>query len=63
MTRGGPLQTAKRLQLIMEYSPSPPFKSGHPSEADPALTRTLETRFKAFTSSAVAAAKKAREAW
>ena len=29
---------AKRMQLIMEYDPQPPFKAGHPNSADPRLT-------------------------
>jgi cyclohexyl-isocyanide hydratase len=27
-------ETARRLQLLMEYDPAPPFRSGHPSVAD-----------------------------
>ena len=29
---------AKRMQLIMEYDPQPPFQSGHPNFAEPRLT-------------------------
>jgi cyclohexyl-isocyanide hydratase len=32
---------AKAIQLAMEYHPLPPFRSGHPSEADPALVHQL----------------------
>lgn len=28
-------ETARRLQLLMEYDPAPPFRSGHPSVAEP----------------------------
>ncbi len=30
-------ETAKAIQLGLEYDPEPPFRSGHPSVADPAL--------------------------
>jgi cyclohexyl-isocyanide hydratase len=30
-------QLAKTLQLLVEYNPQPPFKSGHPDVADPLL--------------------------
>lgn len=30
-------QVAKTTQLMMEYDPAPPFATGHPSKADPAL--------------------------
>jgi cyclohexyl-isocyanide hydratase len=30
-------ETAKAIQLGIEYDPEPPFRSGHPSVADPAL--------------------------
>ena len=29
---------AKRMQLIMEYDPQPPFQAGHPSISEPRLT-------------------------
>ena len=30
-------ETAKTIQLALEYSPAPPFSHGTPSEADPAI--------------------------
>jgi len=39
---------AKALQLGLEYDPDPPFRSGHPSVADPALVAELRARFAAL---------------
>jgi len=36
---------AKRIQLGLEYDPAPPFRSGHPDVADPALVAELRARF------------------
>lgn len=33
-------ESAKRIQLGLEYDPAPPFASGHPSVAEPALVET-----------------------
>lgn len=33
--------TAKRMQLIMEYDPQPPFQAGHPSISEPRLTEQV----------------------
>jgi cyclohexyl-isocyanide hydratase len=33
--------TARAIQLGLEYDPAPPFRSGHPSVADPALVAQL----------------------
>jgi len=30
-------ELAEAIQLMMEYNPKPPYKSGHPSEAPPAI--------------------------
>jgi cyclohexyl-isocyanide hydratase len=32
---------AKRAQLMIEYDPAPPFQSGHPRSADPALVDSV----------------------
>jgi cyclohexyl-isocyanide hydratase len=40
---------AKAIQLALEYDPAPPFASGHPEVADPALVAQLRTRFAALT--------------
>jgi cyclohexyl-isocyanide hydratase len=36
---------AKTLQLGLEYDPDPPFRSGHPNVADPALVAELRAYF------------------
>ena len=36
---------AKRIQLAIEYDPAPPFQSGSPRTADPALVASLEERY------------------
>ncbi|MBB6123437.1 DJ-1/PfpI family protein [Sphingobium subterraneum] len=35
-------EEAKRCQLIMEYAPAPPFKSGTPQEADPKMVAAIK---------------------
>ena len=35
---------AKALQLGFEYDPQPPFDSGSPEKADPALVKTMRER-------------------
>src|SRR5690606_34948427 len=35
---------AKALQLMIEYDPVPPFDSGHPRSADPAVLAALKER-------------------
>lgn len=61
-------ETAKRIQLGIEYDPSPPFASGHPRSAEPALvekTRSLAAQRQAERKSQVekaAAAMKAMKA-
>ena len=32
---------AKKIQLMIEYNPAPPFDCGHPSKADPALVESV----------------------
>lgn len=39
-------ETAKRVQLTLEYSPQPPFKAGTPAEAGEALTNATKARRK-----------------
>jgi cyclohexyl-isocyanide hydratase len=34
-------QVAQQIQLIIEYNPQPPFNSGSPTTADPALVQTI----------------------
>lgn len=54
---------AKWVQLVMEYAPSPPFKSGTPAEAGAEMTKMTEAMFVPFTKSATDAAEKARAGW
>jgi cyclohexyl-isocyanide hydratase len=35
-------EAAKQIQLQIEYDPKPPFESGHPRSADPALVEKLK---------------------
>jgi cyclohexyl-isocyanide hydratase len=36
---------AKQIQLGIEYDPDPPFRSGHPDVADPAIVAAVRERF------------------
>ncbi len=56
-------QYAKWVQLVMEYAPDPPFKSGTPAEAGEEITKMTEAMFTPFTMSATAAAEKAKAGW
>lgn len=44
-------QLARAIQLGLEYDPAPPFRSGHPDVADPALVAQLRERFSALLAS------------
>jgi cyclohexyl-isocyanide hydratase len=37
-------QVAKAIQLGLEYNPAPPFASGHPDIAEPALVAAVRAR-------------------
>lgn len=37
-------EEAKRIQLYLEYDPAPPFTSGHPRVADPALVASVRAQ-------------------
>ena len=37
-------EVAKTIQLQLEYNPAPPFQSGHPDVADPALVARVRAR-------------------
>jgi cyclohexyl-isocyanide hydratase len=41
-------QVARAIQLGLEYDPDPPFRSGHPSVADPALVAAVRQRLNAL---------------
>jgi cyclohexyl-isocyanide hydratase len=45
---------AKAIQLSIEYDPAPPFRSGHPDVADPALVAQLRERLSALTAQRLA---------
>ena len=47
---------AKRIQLGLEYDPAPPFRSGHPDVADPALVAQVRERLSALTAQRLAQA-------
>ncbi len=49
-------EVARRLQLILEYDPAPPFQAGNPQGAGPALTADVLGRRKAVLDQARAAA-------
>jgi cyclohexyl-isocyanide hydratase len=40
-------RAARAIQLGLEYNPEPPFQSGHPDTADPALVAEIRQRFAA----------------
>lgn len=47
---------AQAIQLGLEYDPDPPFRSGHPSVADPALVAEVRAQIAQVRSAAAAAA-------
>jgi cyclohexyl-isocyanide hydratase len=54
-------ETAKRIQLLIEYDPKPPFDAGSPERAGPALTNDILRRRKEAIAQAESAAKVAGE--
>ena len=53
--------TAKRIQLLIEYDPKPPFAAGSPEGAGPALTRDILQRRAPLIASARKEAEMAKE--
>jgi len=53
--------TAKRIQLLIEYDPKPPFAAGSPQSAGPALTEQILQRGALLIASARKEAEMARE--
>jgi cyclohexyl-isocyanide hydratase len=49
-------EVAKRLQLVLEYEPAPPFQAGGPTGAGPALTAEVLGRRRSVLDEAKAAA-------
>lgn len=47
-------EVARTIQLTLEYDPDPPFRSGHPDVADPALVAQVRARYAAFTAAPTA---------
>jgi transcriptional regulator GlxA family with amidase domain len=41
-------ETAKMIQLMIEYAPAPPFNSGRPESASPETVSAVQKRFAAF---------------
>jgi cyclohexyl-isocyanide hydratase len=41
-------ETAKAIQLMLEYDPAPPFRSGHPDVADPKTVEAVREAAKAM---------------
>ncbi len=41
-------ETAKMIQLMIEYAPAPPFNSGRPETASPETVNAVRARFAAF---------------
>ena len=52
-------QTAEEIQLAVEYDPAPPFDSGSPERAAPALVAGIRERSSAWQAKREAAARKA----
>lgn len=52
-------RTAKRIQLILEYSPQPPFRAGTPAEAGPELTAFTKSRRAGMDAEVAAVAREA----
>lgn len=50
---------AERTQLSMEYNPAPPFSSGHPNSADPAMVEAIRARASGLQEKRWAAARAA----
>lgn len=42
-------ETAKMIQLMIEYAPAPPFNSGRPETASPETVSAVKSRFAAFS--------------
>ncbi len=54
-------ETAKRIQLLIEYDPKPPFAAGSPEGAGPALTQEILKRRAPLIASARKEAETAKE--
>ncbi|AUN30865.1 DJ-1/PfpI family protein [Niveispirillum cyanobacteriorum] len=52
-------ERAERIQLSMEYDPAPPFSSGHPNSADPAIVEAMRARASGLQEKRWAAARAA----
>jgi cyclohexyl-isocyanide hydratase len=54
-------QTARAIQLSLEYNPAPPFNSGSPDDAGPEIVMATRQRAAAMLSERLAATKRAAE--
>ena len=52
-------ETARAIQLMLEYDPAPPFHSGSPATADPELVRRMGASRRRFQEERRAAAERA----
>ncbi len=52
-------ETAKTMQLLMEYNPAPPFDCGHPATADPAIVEQVRRRRAGIQAARLEQAKRA----
>ena len=55
------IETAKTIQLMIEYAPEPPFQCGRPETADPEIVAGVRERFRAFTEARAQAVKQLAE--
>jgi cyclohexyl-isocyanide hydratase len=53
---------AKRIQLMLEYNPAPPFAAGHPSVAEPEVVEAVRGQGAGYLDSRWALARRAAEA-
>ncbi len=56
-------KNAKAVQLMLEYDPQPPFRSGSPKQAEAEVTKQIRTLALPFVALARAAAEKAKRSW
>ena len=51
-------QTAKMIQLMLEYAPAPPYQCGRPETAEPEIVAAVKQRFAAFAQARADAIKR-----
>ena len=55
-------EVAKRIQLMLEYNPAPPFAAGHPSVAEPDVVQAVRDQGAAYVDARWALTRRAAEA-